>query len=259
MNLEGRAFLGKNIKFNFKGKTCLVTGAGKGLGWEVTKMFIKTGANVVCVSRTLYPEVAEELRSYGDRVSFIKADVSIEAEVKQVIKVAIEKYKRVDILINNAGIAQGYKVEDLSVEGWDRVMAVNVRSQFLCIREVLPFMKNNRYGKIVNVSSIAGRDKSIILGSPYSTSKAAIMGLTRAVASEVAPFNINVNCICPSQHRTPMLKEVLSPDIEKKLLQKIPLGYIAEPEQIANVILFLASDEANYMSGSVVDVNGGQL
>ncbi len=246
-------------KIDFQDKTVVVTGAGKGLGRVTARMFLEAGANVAYLSRTSYPDVQAEIRTYADRAFFIQANVADPSEVQQAFSRIAARFKTVDILINNAGIAKIGKIEEVAAKDWDEVMAVNVRSQFLCIQACLPLMKKNKYGKIVNVSSIAGRDKSILLGAAYSTSKAAIIGLTRHVAAEVAAFGINVNCICPGQHKTPLLEEVLTEKMEKILLKKIPLGYIARPEQVAEVILFLSSDRESYMTGAIVDVNGGQL
>lgn len=248
------------VRYNFESKTCVVTGAGRGSGRVVARMFVKAGARVAYLSRTPHKDLLEELEAYGDKALFVEADVSLPESVKQAFKQVHESLGTIEILINNAGIAGGGgSVEEITSEAWDDMMAHNLRSQFLCIQAALPSMKKQRYGKIVNVSSIAGRDKSMALGCSYCASKAAIIGLTRHVAAEVAKDGINVNCICPSSHRTPLLESVLTPENETMLLNKIPLGYIAEPEQIAQVILFLASDEANYMTGAIVDVNGGLL
>lgn len=248
-----------SVTYNFEGATCVVTGAGRGLGLVTAREFVKAEAKVVYLSRTPYEELLSEVQGYGERALFLQVDVSQPTEVFPAFERIYDHFGSVDIVVNNAGIAKLGALEDISSPCWDEVMANNVRSYFLCIQAALPYMKRQRYGRIVNVSSIAGRDKSLVLGSPYTTSKAAIIGLTRQVAVEAAAFGINVNCICPSQHRTPMLESVLTPEIEDMLIKRIPLGYIARPEQIAAVILFLASDSASYMTGAIVDVNGGLL
>ena len=246
-------------RHNFQDKICVVTGAGRGLGRTVARMFIESGAKVAYLSLTPHADLLDELKDYGEQALFVSVDVSLPGPVQRAFKKVHKKFGSVDILINNAGIARSGRIEEITPEAWDQVMAHNIRSQFLCIQASVSYMKKRQYGKIVNISSIAGRDKSIVLGCSYSTSKAAIIGLTRHVATEVAAYGINVNCVCPSQLRTPMLESVLTPELENVLLNKIPLGYIAQPEQIAQVILFLASDEASYMTGAVVDVNGGLL
>ena len=248
-----------SLRYDFQGKTCVITGAGRGLGRVAAGMFIQSGAKVALLSRTPYTDLFDELKAYEGQAHFFQADVSLPDDVYDVFDKVHQTFGSVDILINNAGIAKGGKLEEITPEIWDLVMANNVRSQFLCIQASLPHMKEKRYGKIVNVSSVAGRDKSMVLGCSYTTSKAAVIGMTRHIAAEVAGYGINVNCICPSQHRTPLLESVLTAELEAMVLKKIPLGYIAEPEQIAKVILFLSSDDADYMTGSIVDVNGGML
>lgn len=248
-----------SLQYDFRSKTSVITGAGRGLGRALARLFIKAGANVCYITRTQYADLREEVGGYQEQALLVTADVSVPEQVQRAFEAVHQRFGSIDILINNAGIAGGGRIEDITPDIWDRVMANNVRSQFLCIQAALPYMKQRRYGKIINISSVAGRDKSLVLGCAYTTSKAAVIGLTRQVAVEVASFGINVNCLCPSQHRTPMLEAVLTPELEAALLKRIPLGYIAQPEQIANVALFLASDEADYMTGAIVDVNGGLL
>lgn len=245
------------VHYDFSESTCVVTGAGRGLGHLTAQRFQNAGAKVAYVSRTPYPEVMAEVERRRERALFLRADVSDEVQVQEAFKKIYDYFGSLEILINNAGIAKAGALEDISSQDWDEVMANNLRSYFLCIRAALSPMKKRRYGRIVNVASVAARDKSLLLGAPYTASKTAVIGLTRQAASEVASYGITVNCVCPSQHWTPMLKNVLTPEMEAALIKKIPLGYIARPEQIADVILFLASDGASYMTGAVVDVNGG--
>lgn len=247
------------IKYDFKNKTVVVTGAGMGIGKATALEFAKAGANVALFSRTYYDVLKNEIKKFGKKVKFYKVNVSNELEVFHAVKEVKKDYGKVDILINNASIAKKGKLEELSVEDWDYTMANNVRSCFLCTKAVVPGMKSQKGGKIINISSVAGRDKSMLLGAAYTSSKAAVIGFTRQIAGEVASFGINVNCICPSQTYTPMLTKILTKELKNMLEKKNPSGYIAQPIQIANVILFLASDEANYMNGAIIDVNGGLL
>lgn len=246
-------------RFDFTDKTVIVTGAAKGIGKTTAIAFAEAGANVALFSRTLYPGLQEEIAAFGERARPYAVDVSSEQDVLEGVKRVQTDFGPIDVLVNNASIAKGGKIEDITVETWDEVMANNLRSCFLCTKAVITQMKARKYGKIVNVSSVAGRDRSMVLGAGYTSSKAAVIGFTRQVAAEAAPFGVNVNCICPSQTYTPMLEKVLTPEIKAMIESRNPSGYIARPIQMAHVILFLAADEAGYMNGAIVDVNGGLL
>jgi len=254
-----------NIKYmttyNFKKKNVVITGGAKGIGLETALQFAKCGANVSILSKTYYKELDSQFKAYKDRFQFYKVDVTDPSSVKQSISEIINSEKKIDILVNNASIAVEGTLDKIDEDDWDKVMNTNVKSYFLCTKQVINGMIKRKYGKIINVSSIAGRDKSILLGAAYSTSKAAIIGFTRHVATEVGKFGINVNCICPSQTYTPMLKDIFKKNkgLEDIVKNRNPLGYIANPNQISSVILFLASDESNYINGSIIDINGGVL
>ncbi|MCL0036165.1 SDR family oxidoreductase [Dehalococcoidia bacterium] len=246
--------------YNLKGKVAIVTGASKGVGKVTGEKFSQMGATTVFVSRSGSDETVKKLLSQNYSAISYKCDVSSEKQVRDMIAEIIEKLSKIDILVNNAAITQkNKKIEEISLEEWNSVISTNITSQFLTCKYCIPIMRKRKYGKIINVSSIAGRFRSAMSGIHYVTSKAAVIGFTRQLAYELAPFNINVNTICPGQTYTPMLIKNLTKESEEILKKSIPLGYIASPEQQANVILFLASDEANYMTGAVIDVNGGQL
>ena len=244
---------------DFSGRCVVVTGAGRGLGRAIARRFGELGAKIAYLSRSRPPDVDDELIQLAGRARFLEVDVSEPEPVRKAFLEVATDFGPVDVLINNAGIAIAGGVEELEPADWDKVMANNVRSQFLCIRECLPGMRDRRYGKIVNISSVAGRDKSLFFGCSYTTSKAAVIGLTRHVASEAAGDGVNVNCVCPGPHRTPMLRSRLDPASEDNLRRQIPLGYIPEPEEIVDVVVFLASNAARYMTGAIVDVNGGLI
>jgi NAD(P)-dependent dehydrogenase (short-subunit alcohol dehydrogenase family) len=241
----------------FADRVCVVTGAGQGIGRVAARRFAEEGAHVAYLSRTTHPEVLEEIESFDGRAVFVKADASDPADVRRAFEEIGARFGAADVLVNNAGIAEAASIEQLTAESWDRVMAANVRSCFLCLQAAAPGMKARGAGAVVNVSSIAGRDRSLVLGCAYTTSKAAIIGLTRHAAAELGPAGIRVNCVCPSQTRTPMLDRILTPAMEAMVVGRNPLGRIAEPAEIASVILFLASGEASFMNGAIVDVNGG--
>jgi 3-oxoacyl-[acyl-carrier protein] reductase len=188
------------------------------------------------------------------------ADVSREEQVNAMVKAAVEHFGTVDILVNNAGILGNTQpLELIPGDEWDRMMAVNVKGVFLCTKAVLPIMQAKRYGKIVNVSSSAGRSTSTFGGAHYTTSKAAILGLTRHTAREAAPYNINVNATAPGSMDTEMVRERASVEHLESERQKIPLRRLGTAQDQASLVAFLCSDEASYIAGATVDINGADL
>lgn len=244
---------------DFKEKVAIITGASSGIGQAVAEAIANYGAHTVFISRSGAETITSELNAAGKSALSLPCDVTDETQVKQAIASVFERYGRIDILINNAAINQIAKIEDISLEDWNRVMSTNLTSLFLCCKYVVPIMKQQRSGNIINVSSIAGHFRSKISGIHYVASKAGVVGFTRQLAYELASFQINVNAICPSQTYTPMLAATLPPEAEQKLIESIPLGRIASMEEQVNVILFLASHLSSYMTGAIVDVNGGQF
>ncbi len=243
----------------FTNKVALITGASSGIGQAVAEAIATYGAHTVLISRRGAETIAHQLNAAGGSALSLSCDVTDENQVQQAIAKVVAKYGHIDILINNAAINQVAKIEDISLEDWNQVMATNLTSQFLCCKHIVPIMKQQLSGKIINVSSIAGHFRSKVSGIHYVTSKAGTIGFTRQLAYELAEFQINVNAICPSQTYTPMLAATLPPEAERKLIESIPLGRIASMSEQVNVILFLASQLSSYMTGAIVDVNGGQF
>lgn len=238
-----------NVSFDFKSKTVLVVGGSRGIGERVVKDFLDSEATVFYISRKKSSN--RELAA----AKHLKCDIEKKEEVCEVFS----KIENLDFLINVAGINFCKKIEDIEVDEWDKVLSVNLRSFYLTCKLALEKMKVNGYGKIVNVSSIAGRNKSIVSGAHYTASKAAILGLTRQLAHEVSPLGINVNAVCPSQTMTDMLRQSMSEEEIKKLSSKIPLTRLATPAEQSMPILFLCSEASSYITGCILDVNGGQL
>lgn len=247
------------IEYNFKDKNVVVTGARKGIGRKVADMFAQSGANVVYVSRSIDNNIIAEISKYQGNCMILQSDVSEESKVEELFDQVYSELGSVDILINNASISMKGEITNLDFNDWQKTINNNINSCFLCTKHAALNMISNNYGKIINISSIAGRSKSKIQSCAYTTSKAAIIGFTRHIAEELAKYKINVNAICPSQTKTSMLDRLLTEEQQENFSKRIPIGYIASTEQIANLVLFLSSDESNYMTGSIVDINGGAL
>ena len=238
-------------KFDFSGKTAVVIGGTSGIGLEVAHQLNFCGAQTFVASRN-------EPRALSS-AKFIKCDVREESQVQYLVDEVIRQAGTIDILINSMAINQCRPIEEIDLSDWQDVITTNITGIFLTCKIVLPYMKQRQSGKIVNVSSIAGRHRSPVSGVHYVASKAAIIGFTRQLAFEVAKYNINVNAICPSQTMTEMLQESMSQEELKNLVSNIPLNRIATVEDQVGMILFLCSDAASYITGTYIDVNGGQI
>jgi len=241
----------KITKESFDGKVALIFGGSNGIGLEVARLIQARGAEVFVSSRTKGDTSDEE--------TFLPCDVTKREEVDATISYIISKFGKIDILVNSMGVVGMEKIDNLDLEEWSRVIATNLTGVFLTCKAVLPSMKSHGYGKIVNIASIAGRYKSLTAGTHYVASKAGVIGFSRQLANEVIGCGINVNVVCPSQTLTPMLANNVSKEDIKRLEDTIPIKRLATPLEQAYPILFLCSDKSSYMSGAVLDVNGGQF
>lgn len=235
-----------NINFNFQSKKVLVFGGSRGIGAEVCRQFVASGAAVYCASRT---------PSNISGVSDIECDISSPQQIDELF----DKFTEVDFVINVAGTNLCVPIEQIDENEWDRLMNINLKSFFLICRRAVTIMKKRNFGRIVNVSSIAGRSKSIVSGTHYTSSKYGIIGLTKQLANEVSKFNVLVNCVCPSQTMTEMLRESMNKEQIEELESKIPIRRIATVQEQAMPILFLCSEAASYITGATIDINGGQF
>ena len=242
----------------FKDKVVLVTGSSRGIGRSIAIAFAKEGANVVINYKTseIDAEVAYEIiSSYGNQCMSIKADVSNENNVKSMIDMIINKFGRIDILVNNAGIAIDSDFDDKTTSNWKKTMDTNVIGPFLTSKYVGKIMMDQKYGKIINISSTNGINTIYPYSADYDASKAALINLTKNLAVQFAPY-VNVNSVAPGWVDTDM-----NQDLPKSYLrdekEKILLKRFAEPEEISNVVLFLASDKSRYITSEVITVSGG--
>jgi len=245
---------------NLVDKVALVTGAGRGIGKAIAIALAREGANVMVndVDLQTAEKVAKEINSMGQQALAIQVDVSDSKEVNRMVQLVIKKFKRVDILVNNAAIIKRGLIEDLKEEDWDRVIDINLKGAFNCMKAVAGIMKKQRYGKIVNISSIAGKIGDLASAPCYGASKAGMTCLAKSLARELASYNINVNVVAPHAIKTDMSRE-WSEEKRKNIIANIPLGRMGEPEDIAEAVVFLVSDKAKFITGEVLDVNGGYL
>jgi NAD(P)-dependent dehydrogenase (short-subunit alcohol dehydrogenase family) len=247
----------------FRGKSTIVTGAGSGIGKAAAGLFAHEGAHVAVIDSSSENgmKTIDEIEESGGDAFFVGIDITDEEEVHDAVDKINEKCQGIDILCNNAGIELSRPLIEMKEEEWDRVLNVNLKGMYLLSKYVLPHMMKRRKGSVVNTSSISG-----LLGWPdssaYCASKGGVILLTKEMAVEYGSYNIRVNCICPGTTLTPMIERLLSleesPAESREAIKRMhPLGRFASPEEIARAILFLASDEASFITGAVLPVDGG--
>ncbi len=254
----------------FKNKTVIITGADKGIGKAIALAFTHEGANTVLGYHTDLDsanETANNIKKQGGEYELVKMDVRIKKDCERFVDTAVRRFKQLDIAVNNAGVSTMNWAVDLTEEEWDYNMDVNAKGVFLCCQtEVKQFIKQGNGGKVVNIASIAAK-RPAQLFSHYAASKFAVLGFSKSLASEVARYKINVNCVCPGLVRTSMqereigweakLRGITKEDVLNKYHAAIPLGRLELPEDVSKVVLFLASDEAEYMTGQALNIAGG--
>ena len=243
-----------------KDRVAIVTGGARGIGKAIVLAFIREGARLalVDVDKGMLEAARNEIRKNREEVIAIPCDITKSLEVKAVVSQVQKAFGRIDILVNNAGIIRRGTIETVTEEDWDRVIEVNLKGTFNCCKAVVETMKSQRYGKIVNVSSIAGKMGDITSAPGYGPSKAGMDALTKTLARQLAQYGINVNGVAPHAIETEMSAQ-WSEERRKEIIASIPLGRLGKPEDVANAVLFLASDEASFITGEILDVNGGAL
>jgi len=251
-------------KITLANKKAIITGGGTGIGRAIAIEFAKLGADIIInynSSQSDAENIVEEINNMGRHAVAVKADLTKEDQVIGLVK-ATENLTggQIDILVNNAGtMVKKCLIEEMDLELWQKVMDVNMTSAFLVSKHVIPFMKSQKSGKIINISSLAAHTGGSIGATAYSASKAAVQAFTKGLAKELAPYNILVNCIAPGIITTRFHERYTSPEVRSQFVRNIPLGREGTPEETAGAAVFLATELGNYVTGETVEVNGGIL
>ncbi|HEY0515065.1 MAG TPA: SDR family NAD(P)-dependent oxidoreductase [Thermoanaerobaculia bacterium] len=240
------------------GRVALVTGAARGLGRATAERLLAAGARVAVNVRR--PEQAEALvQALGEGVLTLTGDIAVSATVRAFVAEVLDRFGRLDILVNNAAAAYSTRFERISEEEWRRALDVNLTAAFLCMQAVVPAMKAQGFGRVINLSSTAGKSVSTLGGAHYTASKAGLLGLTRAAAKELGPFGITVNAVCPGLIDTELTREHATPEDLAAYARSFPIPRLGTAAEIADLICFLASEQAGYITGASLDINGGDL
>lgn len=243
-----------------KDRVAIVTGAARGIGRAIAVALAREGARVAAWDLDLVQldDLVGQVRARGGEVLALSVDVTRTDQIQEAVGQVLARWGRVDILVNNAGIYEVLPVEDISEEQWDRVLAVNLKGAFLCSQAVIPAMKRQGSGSIVSMASSAGKSGGTLSGAHYAVSKAGVICLTKQLARELGPHGITANAVAPGRIDTPMIH--LASDEENEAFRlRTPLGRLGTPEDVAGAVVFLVSDEASFVTGEIVDVNGGLL
>jgi NAD(P)-dependent dehydrogenase (short-subunit alcohol dehydrogenase family) len=243
---------------DFDGRVAIVTGASRGLGRAAAARLHERGASVAVNVRGAERAVTAA-REIADDVLAVPGDVAAAGVPEAIVRQTLDRFGRVDILINNAALPLTTRFEEISAEEWRQAIEVNLTAPFLLMQAVLPAMKQQRYGRIVNISSTAGRMVSTLGGAHYTTSKTGLLGLTRAAAKELGKYGITVNAICPGMIDTELTRESASTEVLERLALGYPVPRLGTSLEVADLICFAASDRAGYITGASLDINGGDL
>jgi 3-oxoacyl-[acyl-carrier protein] reductase len=241
-------------------KIALITGASRGIGAACALVMAREGADIVVnykQSQTLANEVAEQVRSLGRRALVIQADVSDSEQVTRMVDRVFAEWGRVDILVNNAGKHYHLKFEEMTLQEWHTGMDTNLTSQVLCSQAVVPSMRKQKWGRIINLSALSAQRGSVSGDVSYGCSKAGSLGLARSLFRSLANDGVTINAICPGPIWTDMLKAGFTPERLDQFVKNVPMHRMGKPEEIAEVVSFLASDRASYITGQTISVNGG--
>ena len=243
---------------DFTGRVAIVTGAARGLGRAIATRLHERGASVAINVRDV-ERAGRVAQSLGERAIAVPGDITAEGVPDDIVRCTLAAFGRIDILVNNAALAPATRFGELTADEWRDTMEVNLTAPFLLMRAVLPAMKAQHHGRIINISSSAGRMVSTLAGAHYTASKAGLLGLTRAAAKELGSYGITVNAVCPGLVDTELTHEHASPELLDRLAAGYPVPRLGTPLEVANLVCFVASDAAGYITGSSLDINGGDL
>ena len=243
-----------------KDRVAIVTGGARGIGKAIALSFFREGAKVAIIDsdKERLEMLEKEMGKEKKEVTVIPCDITKSGDVKEMVDQVHKKFGRIDILVNNAGIIRRGTIDTVTEEDWDRVIEVNLKGTFNCCKAVAGIMKQQGFGKIVNISSIAGKLGDITSAPGYGTSKAGVDALTKTLARQLAKYGINVNAVSPHAIETEMSAQ-WPEERRKQIIASIPLGRLGKPADVAEAVLFLVSDEASFITGEILDVNGGAL
>jgi|TARA_B100001750_G_scaffold88977_1_gene70313 3-oxoacyl-[acyl-carrier protein] reductase len=251
----------ENYNNEFVNKTAIITGAGQGMGKAVAERLAKGGSKIVVfdVNPDQAQAAIESLNEYDCETMAVTGDVTKKEDVEKAVKDTVAQFGQVDILINNAGVLRPTAVINIDEKEWDWVVAVNLKGTFLFSQAVLKIMRKNNWGRIVNFSSTAGKNISTVGGAHYTSAKAGILGFTRHLAKEEAGYGITVNSVCPGLIDTEMVRNTIDPVKTQRYADSFPISRLGEPEEVAELVAFLCSNRAAYITGASLDINGGDL
>lgn len=245
--------------YNFKNKIALITGGSRGIGKACALKLAEDGCDLVINYKSdekSAEETAEQARKFGVKAAIFKADMSKVSEIDNLVKFTVEQFGRIDVLINSAGISQIIDYSKITEEDWDKMMELNEKGTFFCCQKVIEIMKNQKSGKIVNLASTAGQMGGFIVGVNYSVSKAGVICMTKALSKVAVKHGINVNCVAPGLIDTDMTTSY-PPETVESMKSGIPIGRLGSADEVADGIVFLASEKANYIVGTTLYINGG--
>ena len=247
------------MKFDLNNKIAIVTGASQGIGETIAVEMAKSGARVFCLARNkeALDSTVNKIISNGDKASAYSCDISNNKQFSEIVTNIFRDQGSIDILVNNAGITNDNLVMRMSDDQWDRVLNINLKGSFTSTRSVIKFMMKKKFGRIINITSIIGLTGNAGQAN-YAASKSGLIGMTKSIAKEVASRGITANCVAPGWIETAMTNQ-LSEDVKNKFLSQIPTGKIGYPKDIANTVIFLASKEAEYITGQTITVDGGRI